>query len=476
MRRIARAGIALLNVSFAGVLLLALLLFGLTGSFAATDYLAAALAAPIFMSAVTLTLHYNDLIFLRERVRRNLSNIEVSLQKRKDLVPRLEAVAKACMYHERSLQEAVTRMRNHCANPAASTVAGMQEYMSAEHGLLRQLLVQVEAMPDLISNTQTALLMRTLIVLENEISLMRNGFNDAVETYNTRIQVFPDMLFARLFHFEEQAFAFAETEITRIPPSLQRLWESTQVSELPAVEEDDLAHPASDTQSATAMELAAASAADSSASDVECLPTAATAFLTLLREPAKDDWETFRKAEALYPALKSLSPPEYRSWKTQVLQEMESDEIITVLEFSMQASIRRHLDPVFGIQRKRPIRHTDFSTMLDPVSSLLSLFAMLEETIETREQVFQSGIQNLNHPAASDFHFQTVDPDQLAHLDDVLEDIAHASPMHRANILYACEAMVTLHGDATLRQCLMLCAVADNLGRKRPAFLENPCP
>ena len=108
---IAGKGIAQLNLAFASVLLIGLTLFGLFGSFGADDYLTSAMLAPIFMLFVTLVLHFNDLVFLRQRVNRNASNIDVSLKKRNDLLPSLEQIVKAYMSHEPEVMQAVTNMR-----------------------------------------------------------------------------------------------------------------------------------------------------------------------------------------------------------------------------------------------------------------------------------------------------------------------------------------------------------------------------
>lgn len=474
MLRMARTGILWLDVSFAGILLTALLLFGLSGSFAATDYLAAALAAPLFMTCVTLALHYNDLVFLRERARRNWSNIDVSLKKRSDLVPRLESVARALMDHERGLQEAVTSMRDLYGAKVARTPEGVQQYMKAEHASLQQLMFRAEDYPDLKSNRQTALLMRTLILLENEISLMRNGYNDAVETYNTRIQSFPDLFFARLFHFREEQLVFAETGVTRVPPSIQNLWEREQTPP-PLPPSEDAGSETAPTEvsgeesPASAAALAAAAPPSEEPDEAEAA-SAVDAFLTLLKEPPENNLKRFAEIEALYPRLKELSPAAYRRFRTDAVKAMEADEVITVLEYAVQKSVGRHLDPAFGLAPERPIRHTGFDTMLDSVSELLSLLAMLEETPDTRRAAFDAGVANLNHHPASDFEFRERDPDNLAEFDQVLEDIAHAAPMHRANVLYACEALVKLNHDATPRQILMLYAIADTLGRERPEW------
>ncbi|MEX2381767.1 MAG: LemA family protein, partial [Opitutales bacterium] len=469
MLRVARKGILLLNLSFAGIVLTALLFFGLSGSFAATDYLAAALSAPLFMTCVTLALHYNDLVFLRERVRRNWSNIDVSLKKRADLVPQLENITRSLMKHEREVQEAVTDMRKMYGAKVERTPEGVQQYMRAEHASLNRLMLTAEAYPDLKSDRQTALLMRTLIVLENEISLMRNGYNDAVETYNTRIQTFPDLFFARLFHFQEKQLLFAETEVTRIPPSIQALWEQDQLPTSSKPEGED--HPPEKTEVADDPDapadiaaLAALTPEATGTGETEDIPSPAIeSFLALLRGSPADIKETFDQAEALYPELRKLTPSAYRHFKAEVLRVMEEDNILTVLEYAMQQSIRHHLDPAFGLSPKRPIRHTDFPTMIDSVSDLLSLLAMLEESPENRQSAFDTGVANLNHKPASDFRFRECDPDNLSEFDDVLEDIAHAAPMHRANVAYACEALVKLNHDATPRQILMLYAIADTL-------------
>lgn len=476
MLRIARTGIFLLNVSFAGILLMALLLFGLSGSFAATDYLAAALAAPIFMTFVTLALHYNDLVFLRERTRRNWSNIDVSLKKRANLVPQIENIAQALMSHEKDLHEAVVNMRKLYSARVSRTPEGMKQYMEAEHASLQKLIMVAEDYPDLKSNQQTGLLMRTMIVMENEISLMRNGYNDAVETYNTRIQSFPDVLFARMFHFKEESLVFAETEITRVPPSIQNLWEKEQTPppiEIENTEEEAEAVIEPDDQTpASPATLAAAGAQVEEPEPLEKeTNTLIDEFLELLSQSPEDELAWFTKAETFYPQLREQTPAAYRRFKTMLFHAMEEDDVISVGEYALQKSISRHLDPVFGLTPQRPTRHTRYDTMLDSVSHLLSLLTMLEESAETRQTAFHTGVSNLNHQPASDFVFQECDPDNLAEFDQVLEDIAHATRMHRANVMYACEALVKMNNDASPKQILMLYAVADTLERKRPTGL-----
>ena len=64
--------------------------------------------------------------------------------------------------------------------------------------------VKIEAYPELQSDAVMRDFSETMIELENEIALMRQGFNDAVNYYNTRIQSFPDILLSRIFKFKKK--------------------------------------------------------------------------------------------------------------------------------------------------------------------------------------------------------------------------------------------------------------------------------
>ena len=104
LRRGGRKASMILTVTFGAALLAGPMLFGAFGSFTPASYLAAALVAPIVMAIVAVVLHFNDLIFLRDRARRNHSNIDVALKKRADLIPRLKAAASGLMAHEQEVQ------------------------------------------------------------------------------------------------------------------------------------------------------------------------------------------------------------------------------------------------------------------------------------------------------------------------------------------------------------------------------------
>lgn len=196
MLRKARNGMLLLNLSFSSLLLAALLWFANAGGLAPHNFLAAALSAPIFMLVFMVVIHYNDLIFLRQRVERNVANIDVTLQKRFDLIPNLEKSVKQFLQHETTLLETITGLRqqfnpNHEAHRPPD-----------ESSLTHSMALIIEQYPELKSQAIVQRLMDGCTQLENELAMMRKGLLDATEIYNARVQTFPDVLLAKLFGFK----------------------------------------------------------------------------------------------------------------------------------------------------------------------------------------------------------------------------------------------------------------------------------
>jgi len=169
---------------------------------------------------------YNRLVRLRNRYKNAFAQIDVQLKRRYDLIPNLVETAKGYMKHERETLEAVIQARNQ-ASSAASTAAAnpgdpeaMQGLVGAETaltGTLGRLFALAEAYPDLKANQNMAQLMEELTSTENKIGFSRQAFNDSVTTYNTAIQVFPAVLLAGMFSFNEADLFEIEEPTEREP-------------------------------------------------------------------------------------------------------------------------------------------------------------------------------------------------------------------------------------------------------------------
>ena len=163
---------------------------------------------PIFW-AVSI---YNGLVAMRNRFKNAFAQIDVQLKRRYDLIPNLVETVKGYMAHERQTLEAVIAARNsaHSANQKAAAdptdAAAMQQMAAAEAGLsgaLGRMFALSEAYPDLKANQNMMQLTEELTSTENKIAFARQAYNDAVMSYNTGIQSFPDSIVAGFGSFRE---------------------------------------------------------------------------------------------------------------------------------------------------------------------------------------------------------------------------------------------------------------------------------
>jgi LemA protein len=174
---------------------------------------------------------YNSLVTYKNRYLNAFSQIEVQLKRRHDLIPNLVETAKAYMDHERETLDAVITARNEAAsvlnalgdsNVGGAAMADIARAETALQGALGKLNVTMEAYPELKANTTMMQLSEELTTTENRIAFARQGFNDAVMTYNTYRQSFPPMLLASTFGHPNDAelLEFEDSEQLQEPPQV----------------------------------------------------------------------------------------------------------------------------------------------------------------------------------------------------------------------------------------------------------------
>ena len=159
------------------------------------------IVAGILVLGVILT--YNKLIRLRFRAREAISDIDVQLKRRYNLIPNLVEAVKGYMQHEKSVLENVTKAR------AAVSSGNPIERDKSENMLsstLKTLFAVAENYPDLKANANFLDLQRELADTENKIQASRRFYNTTVRDLNTKIKTFPTNLLASPFGFKEEKF------------------------------------------------------------------------------------------------------------------------------------------------------------------------------------------------------------------------------------------------------------------------------
>jgi len=152
---------------------------------------------------VGLILTYNRLVRLRMRAREAISDIDVQLKRRYELIPNLVESVKGYMSHEKGVLESVTKAR------AAVSSGNPLERDASENalsGTLKTLFAVAENYPDLKANANFLDLQRELADTENKIQASRRFYNATVRDLNTKIQTFPTNLLAKPLGFKEEKF------------------------------------------------------------------------------------------------------------------------------------------------------------------------------------------------------------------------------------------------------------------------------
>jgi len=167
--------------------------------------------AVVVVVVLWLVALYNGLVRLNNRAKEGWSDIDVQLKRRHDLIPNLVNSVKGYMTYERELLENITKAR-------AGAVSAQEKGNSAELGklesqlgnMLGKLQIAVEAYPDLKANQNVAQLMDELSDTENKIQASRRFYNGLARDFNTKIETFPNNLFAEMLKFTKYEFFAAE--------------------------------------------------------------------------------------------------------------------------------------------------------------------------------------------------------------------------------------------------------------------------
>src|SRR5678815_2324512 len=160
---------------------------------------------------------YNGLVQKRNRIDEALSQIQVQLKRRHDLIPNLVEAVKGYMQFEQKVLTDVTNARAAAVAAGAQGPAAQAQAENALTGTLRSLFAVVENYPELKANQNVLELQEQLSTTENQIAFSRQHYNASVLDYNTAIQVFPAVLIAGMFGFTKRDFFDAEPEASAVP-------------------------------------------------------------------------------------------------------------------------------------------------------------------------------------------------------------------------------------------------------------------
>lgn len=163
---------------------------------------------------------YNTMQSQDEAANAAWSEVLNQYQRRADLIPNLVNTVKGYATHEQEVFTQVTEARSKVGSiqmsaEDAADPEKLQQFQQAQGELssaLSRLLVVSENYPQLKADQNFRDLQAQLEGTENRISLARNNYIKAVQTYNTTLRQFPQNLTAKLFGMKARANFSVENE------------------------------------------------------------------------------------------------------------------------------------------------------------------------------------------------------------------------------------------------------------------------
>ncbi|MDA1314899.1 MAG: LemA family protein [Acidobacteria bacterium] len=158
----------------------------------------------------------NEMVTMREGIDAAWAQVDTVIQRRADLVPNLVATVKGVAAQEKEVFTNIANAR--AAMSGARTPSDRIEANDQMSGALSRLLVVVENYPELRSSQNFIRLQDELAGTENRIAVERRKYNQAVQQYNTYIQLFPNSIVASFAGYQREDAYFRTTEEARQAP------------------------------------------------------------------------------------------------------------------------------------------------------------------------------------------------------------------------------------------------------------------
>ena len=148
--------------------------------------------------------YYNRFVVLGNRIDNSMSQIDVQLRKRADLVPNLVKIVKGYAKHEKEIFKEITKARSDLmkgGNIAEKVKAG-----DALQGFLGRLIAIAESNPQLKANENFLNLQQELSAIEDKVAYARQFYNDSVLALDNASERFPGVIFFKMFGRQKKEY------------------------------------------------------------------------------------------------------------------------------------------------------------------------------------------------------------------------------------------------------------------------------
>jgi len=169
----------------------------------------------VVVIALAFIVYYNRFTILENRIDNSLSQIDVQLKRRSDLVPNLIETVKGYAKHEKGIMTEVTNARK--ALMGAQDIQSKAKAGAELQSALKSIFALAENYPQLRANENFLQLQQELSAIEDKVAYSRQFYNDSVLSFNNSVEIFPANMFAKMFGKTEKEMISIPVEEKAVP-------------------------------------------------------------------------------------------------------------------------------------------------------------------------------------------------------------------------------------------------------------------
>lgn len=171
----------------------------------------------LFILGIWFIINYNKIIKNRMKVKESISQIDVQLKRRNDLIPNLVETIKGYSKYESKTLENIVNLRTSLFSISNNSLNNKMKISDDISKQISNIFAIAENYPDLKANNNFEKLQEELINTENKISYSRQLYNSVVSNYNVSLETFPTNIIARMFNFKAYDFIIIDESEKNIP-------------------------------------------------------------------------------------------------------------------------------------------------------------------------------------------------------------------------------------------------------------------
>jgi Zn-dependent protease with chaperone function len=170
------------------------------------------------------------------------------------------------------------------------------------------------------------------------------------------------------------------------------------------------------------------------------------------------------------PALRAMSPPQYREFVACFKQLVAADQRLGLFEWTLHRILLRHLQPQFEKTAAPRAASADVRSMAGQCSTLLSTLAHADNRTSDAPRAVERGAACLPGVA-----IELLPPDKcgLDPLSRALDDLRRVAEKQRRHVVNACAATICADREVTVAEAELLRGVCDMLDCPMPPLLPG---